>query len=279
MLWGLLAVLIFSLTLPATRIAVPEFGAVMFGMGRVLIAAALAAVVVLVRRAPLPDRRHWPAFAVVVLCVPIGFPLLTSFAMKSLPASHGSIVVGLIPLATAAWSTVLHGERPSRLFWVGCIVGVLSVLGFAIAEGAGRPQPADALLFAAAVIVGLGYTFGAKLSQEMAAWRVHCWAMLFAALPAALICLAGDSVSLTQTSPSGWFAMAWVGCGSMFCGFLAWYRGLALGGMARVGQMQLLMPLLSLVWSWLLVGETINATAWLAAFGILAAVGVCLRSR
>lgn len=279
-LWGFLGITTFSLTLPATRVGVPEFGPILFGPGRVLVAAALAAVVIVVNRDPVPDRRHWSDLALVILGVLLGFPLLTSYALQSLPASHGAVVIGLAPLATAFWATVLLGERPGRLFWAGCLSGVIAVLGFAIAEGAGQPQPADALLVAAALLVGLGYTFGGKLSKEIAPWRVLCWALIFAAPPVAAILIAtGAATTPKPITPPGWLAFAWVGFGSTFFGFLVWYRGLALGGVARVGQVQLLQPILALFWSWMLLNETINATTWLAALGILVAVAVCVRSR
>ena len=276
LLWGLVGVVIFSFTLPATRVAVPEMGAVFVGLGRALVAGVLAVVLVAVRGDRPPERRHWPGLAFVSLGVVFGFPLLTAFALRSLPASHGAVIVGLIPAATAVMAVVRAGERPPLLFWIGCVGGVVAVLVFAVVEGAGSPQPADLLLFVAVVLVGAGYAEGGRLSREMAPWRVICWSLI-GSIPLLVVPVAlavGDGF---RASPQAWIGFAWVACMSMFGGFFAWYRGLALGGVARVGQLQLLQPVLAVGWSALFLGEVVSLPTVLAALLVVGAAGVCIR--
>ncbi|MEO7001982.1 MAG: DMT family transporter [Ktedonobacterales bacterium] len=277
-LFGGLGVLCFSLSLPATRVADAGFGGIVVGLGRALIAAALAALLLAVRRERPPARRYWLGLAIVAIGVVIGFPLCSSIALQSLPASHGAVVVGLLPSATAIFASVRGGERPSALFWVGCAGGALAVLVFAILQGAGRPQPMDALLLAAVALGGMGYAEGGRLARDLGGWRVVCWALLLAApLLVAPVALAALFGTLTPT-PAAWLGLIYVAVFSMFLGFFAWYQGLAMGGIARVSQLQLFQPLLTLGWAALLLGEALNPVTLVAAVLVVASVAFSQRA-
>lgn len=277
---GGLGVLCFSLTLPATRLADPAFGGIVVGLGRALVAAVLAAVVLLLRRERIPSRRHWRGLAIVALGVVVGFPLCSALALQSLPAAHGAVIVGLLPASTAVFAVLRAGERPSLAFWVSCAFGVLAVLIFALVQGAGRPQPADALMLASVILGGLGYAEGGRLTRELGGWRVICWALLLAApilVGPVAVTLAWHGV--THATSAAWLGLGYVAIVSMFLGFFAWYQGLALGGVARISQIQLLQPLLTLGWAALLLHESITTPMMLAALLIIASVAASQRTR
>jgi drug/metabolite transporter (DMT)-like permease len=278
LLWGLLGVVGFSLSLPATRAAVPDFGPVIVGLGRAVIAGALAAGLLLILREPWPARRLWPSLGIVALGVVIGFPIFTAIALREVPSAHGAVVVGLLPAATAVMAVLRAGERPPLPFWLACLTGVVAVLVFAAVEGAGRLEPVDAWLLLAVLSAALGYAEGGRLSRELGGWRVICWVLVFSA-PALLlpvgIAVARDGLS---GGADAWLGLAYVSLVSMFLGFFAWYRGLALGGVARVGQVQLVQPVLTLIWSALLLGETIRPQTALAALLVVGCVALTRRA-
>lgn len=277
--FGGLGVLCFSFTLPVTRLADTLLGGTVVGLGRALVAAVLAAIVLLVRREKLPPRRYWFSLALVAIGIVIGFPLCSSLALQSVPASHGAVVIGLLPAATAVLAVVRAGERPSRLFWLACSAGVLAVAVFAFTQGAGHLQPADLLLLGAVALGALGYAEGGRLAREMGGWRVVSWALLLAApfLIAPVILAFHPHGSLLTPLP--WLGFAYVAVVSMFLGFFAWYRGLAVGGIARIGQVQLVQPVLTFVWSWLLLGEQITVGTAMAAAFVIACAAVSQWSR
>lgn len=256
--WGALGVLGFSLTLPATRAAAPELGGAFVGLARAIVAALCAGLLLMAKGETLPPRRLWGSLALTALGVVIGFPLCSALAMAQLPASHGAVLIGLMPAATALMAVVRAGERPQPAFWAACVLGVAAVLCFAVVEGAGLPQPADALLLASVFFGALGYAEGGKLARELGGWRVICWALVGCAplliLPVAWLCVTNWQ-SLIEASPRAWAGFAYVSLVSMFGAFFAWYRGLAEGGVARIGQIQLLQPVGTLLWSALLLGE------------------------
>jgi len=270
LLLGLLAVVAFSGTLPATRMAIPALGAVGIGLGRAVVAAAVAAVLLLVAGGPLPARRHWVGLALVAGGAVIGFPLCTALAMRDVPASHAIVVVGLSPAATALVAVVRAGERPAPAFWLATAAGALAVAVFAATQGATHAALADVWLLVAVAVVGVAYAEGGRLARELDGWRVICWALVLAAPAAALgVCFAGVP-PLATVPASAWLGLAYVSIVSALLGFFAWYRGMALGGIARVSQTQLLQPVLSVVWAALLLGEplapeTLGAAALVAA--------------
>jgi drug/metabolite transporter (DMT)-like permease len=283
-LWlGLAGVTIFALTLPMTRLAVgtpeaPQMSGVFIAMGRAVVAAALSVAFLGWTRAPLPRRADWPSLAVVSAGVVFGFPLLTSVAMRNVEAVHASVIVGVLPLATAAVGAWLHRQRPSRGFWACAVAGTALVVAFALlrsGHGGLSIDPADALLLAAMACAAVGYGWGASLSQRMRADHVICWALLIAlplTVPAALLTLPQSPLRA-----AAWWAFSYVAVFSMWLGFFAWYRGLALGGTVRVSQVQLLQPFLSMMFAVPLLGESLDALTVGFACAVIATVLVSKR--
>ena len=278
-LWlGLLGVVIFALTLPMTRLAVgtaqaPQMSGVFIAAGRAVVAAALSALLLLATRAPLPARGDWWPLAITSAGVVFGFPLFTSIAMRHVEAVHASVIVGVLPLATAAVGAWLHRQRPSAGFWACAALGSALVVAFAIIRSGSSGlaiQPADAMLLAAMVCAAVGYGYGAQLSQDMRAEHVICWALLIA-LPLTLP-LAWLTRPLAALPASAWGGFAYVAVFSMWLGFFAWYRGLALGGTVRVSQVQLLQPFLGMLFAVPLLGERLDALTVGFAIAVIATV-------
>ncbi len=271
---GAIGVAIFSLTLPFTRMAVAELNPIFIALGRAVVAAVGAGLLLWWLRAPRPTGTQWKALAITSLGCVIGFPVFSSVAMHYVPASHGAIVVGILPLATALFGALRFGERPSIGFWIAALVGSAIVVAFALWQGDGVLQLADGALFAAVIAAAMGYAEGGRLSQTMGGQQVISWALVLSV-----------PLLLPVTVWLGWHygvdasARAWIGFGyvslfSMFIGFFFWYKGLALGGIARVGQVQLLQPFLTLIGAVLLLGESLQASNILFALAIIAVVAI-----
>lgn len=273
LLLGLLGVVIFSLTLPVTRLAVTWLDPVTVGLGRAVVAAAVAGLVLLVTRQRRPRGREWASLAVVALGVVLGFPLLASWAMTRVPAAHGAVVLGVLPLATAAFGAILAGERPSILFWIIGLCGSALVVVFALREGGGGLSWPDLALLAAVVSAAIGYAEGARLSRTLGGWQVISWALVLSA-PFLLWPVVEHASRLDFASLpwQAWAAFAYVALGSQWLGFFAWYRGLALGGIARVGQVQLLQAFFSIGFAALLNGEAIGWDTLGFALAVVACV-------
>jgi drug/metabolite transporter (DMT)-like permease len=278
-LWlGALGVLIFALTLPMTRLAVgtaeaPQMSGAFIAVGRAVVAAALSALFLLATRAPFPARRDWWPLALTAGGVVFGFPLLTSLAMRHVEAVHASVIVGVLPLATAAVGAWLHRQRPSAGFWACALVGSALVVAFAIIRSGSTGlaiQPADGLLLAAMGCAAVGYGYGARLSQHMRAEHVICWALVLA-LPLTLP-WAWLTRPQSALQDSAWWGFAYVAVFSMWLGFFAWYRGLALGGTVRVSQVQLLQPFLGMLFAVPLLGERLDALTVGFAMAVIATV-------
>ncbi len=283
---GLLAVIAFSLTLPATRAAVPVLGPIVVGLGRGVIAGCIALTYIVARRIGVPRRQDWPALTIVAVCIVFGFPLFSAYAMRSLPAAHGAVVTGLIPAATALMGAWRAGERPSRAFWFACGGGVIAVLIFAAAEGAGRLQAADFLLLAAVLAAGLGYAEGALLARQWGPGggiRVISWVMVmgapFALAIAAWTIWQSPLPTLTSVSTAAWLGLGYVSVVSAYLGMFPWYAALARGGVGRIGQVQLIQPVLSLGWAALLLGEPVHTRTVAAALLVVASAGATLMLR
>ena len=273
-LWlGLLGIVIFAATLPMTRLAVgshdaPQMPSVFIAMGRAVVAAALSALLLLATRAPLPRRQDWLPLAITAAGVVLGFPLLTSLAMRHVEAMHASVIIGMLPLATAAVGALLHRQRPSNGFWLCAAVGSALVMAFALLRSGSaaslRMQPADLLLLAAVLCAAVGYGYGGRLSQQMRAEHVICWALVMA-LPLTLP-LSITNWPVAPLKASAWWGFSYVAVFSMWLGFFAWYRGLALGGTVRVSQVQLAQPFLSMLVAVPLLGERLDAVT--VGFGL-----------
>lgn len=278
-LWGGLGVLAFSFTLPATRLALADLDSTVVGLGRALGAAILSALLLALRRQPIPPRRLWSGLVIVALGCVVGFPLFSALALRTVPAAHGAVIVGLVPMATAVIGALRGGERPSPAFWAASILGLAAVLVFAAIQGAGRPQPADGLILIAVALAAWGYAEGAIVARQLGAWQVICWALVMSAPVLAPIVLVRAAETGISAGPIAWLGFAYVSIVSMFLGFFAWYRGLALGGVARIGQIQLAQPVLTLVWSAALLGETVSTATILAALAVMACVVLTQRAR
>jgi len=265
---GLLGVIIFSGSLPATRVAVEGFSPVFLTSARAVIAALLGAVLLLALKQKPPARSDLRALAVVALGVVVGFPLLTALALRHVSAAHSIVFVGLLPLATAIFAVLRGGERPRPAFWIFSIVGSLSVAGFAVSRGGAGSLAGDLLMVAAIVACGLGYAEGAVLSRRLGGWQVICWALVLALPVMALVALVTLPASWRGVGTPAWLGLAYVSVFSMLVGFVFWYRGLALGGIAKVGQLQLLQPFFGLALAGLLLHEPI-APAMIAAAAVI----------
>jgi drug/metabolite transporter (DMT)-like permease len=275
MFLGVIGVAIFSVTLPATRIAVTGgLDAVFVGLGRAVVAAAVAAVILAVTRQPVPPRCHWGRLVAVAFGIVLGFPLFMTIAMRTVPAAHGGIVLGVLPLATAAAAALLCRERPSAGFWAVAFLGSAVVVGFAMIKGGGDLQAADLWLLAAAACAGTGYALSGDLSRSLGGWQVICWVLLVALpfiVPPVLWVL--PDVDWQAPWPV-WGGFIYIALFSQLIGFFAWNRGLALGGVARVGQVQLLQVFMTLAASAWLLGEDIDAVTLVFAVGVVGVVAL-----
>ena len=278
---GALGVLAFSMSLPATRAAVRELDPWFVAFGRAVGAALLAWAYLRITGAPRPTGAQWRRLSVVALGVVFGFPLFTSLALTSETAAHGAVVVTVLPAMTAIFAVLRAGERPPPTFWLASAGGVAAVLTFLITTGSvrGSLQRQDLYLLAAVLLCGLGYAEGGALARELGGARTICWSLILAlpvTLPIALVAAAGRPPT---AGGEAWAGFAYVTVISMFLGFFAWYAGLARGGIAQVGQIQLAQPLLTLVWSALLLGEAVTPDSIVAALVVLACVVLLQRTR
>lgn len=273
--------LAFSLSLPATRLAVHELDPWFVAFGRAVGAALLASAHLAFSRAPLPTPTQRWRLAVVALGVVVGFPVFTSLALTTQTAAHGAVVVAALPAVTAVLAVVRAGERSPPLFWAAGAAGLLAVLAFLVTTGTvrGGLAPGDMLLLAAVVLCGLGYAEGGALARQLGGARTISWALLIAlpvTLPVTAVAVAAHP---PQAGAAAWSAFGYLTAVSMFLGFHAWYTGLARGGVARVGQVQLAQPVLTLLWSALLLGETVPAASFGVALVVLACVALAQRTR
>jgi drug/metabolite transporter (DMT)-like permease len=272
-LLGALGVLAFSVTFPATTAAETSFSPVLVGVGRTAIAAVVAIAVLGARREPLlPPRAAVRSLLVVAATVGLGFGLLSALALRHVSSVHGAVLTGLIPAATAGMAVLRAGERPRAGYWMALGLGLAVVLGFAVIQGGGRLRSADVLLIVAVAVGGIGYAEGGVLAREYGGWRVICWTLVVC-LPVSLpVTVAAAVASPPRHVTAGAAAgLIYVGVVSMCLGFFAWYQGLARGGLARIGRLQLAQPALTLGWSALLIGEHVS---WLTAAAAAAVIGV-----
>jgi drug/metabolite transporter (DMT)-like permease len=274
---GTLGVMVFALTFPMTRLAVgdvaaPQLPPAFVTAGRAAVAGVLSLLLLAAMRARVPARRHWGALAVSAAGTVVGFPLCLALALREVPAMHAAVVTGVLPLGTAVAAALWHRQRPSAAFWACAVAGCAVVLGFALAQGGGAPVAADGWLMLAVLCTSIGYVAGARVSAELPAWQVICW-VLVGSLPFTL-----PATALTwpdaPASAAAWGGFAYVSVFSMWLGFFAWYRGLALGGVVRVSQVQLLQPFLALLAAVPLLGEPLEPLTVACALAVLATVAV-----
>ncbi|MCX7329106.1 MAG: DMT family transporter [Hyphomicrobiales bacterium] len=294
LLLGLLGVVAFGGTFPMTKLAVAWFDPVFVTFGRAGIAGLLALIVIVVLRKPLPDKHLWLPIGIAALCLVWGFPGLTNFAMRLVESSHAGVVAGILPLGTAVAAAIILREPQSRAFWAISILGMLVVVGFAMRSGGGAGiggslgpaslgpaslGPAslglgDILVLISVAVASTGYVYSAKAARVMPGWEVISW-ILVVALPINLAGMAlswPGSAAFTAAPISALAGFAYVTVISQYVGFFFWNAGLAMGGVARVGQVQLLQTFITLIFAATLAGETVEPVVWLVAVVVVALV-------
>lgn len=275
---GFTAVAAFSLTLPATRVAVQELPPIFVASGRAAAAALLGAACLLLAGAPRPRGRQWLSVGIVALALGVLFPLCASFGARDASAAHGAVILGLLPLFTTLAGMLRVGERPQPLFWAAGLLGSSAVIAFALWENGGAAlTKTDFILFSAAIIASFGYAESARVAPELGSWQVVCWALLLV-LP---LNLASAALHFPErpASAQAWGALAYVTTMSQLFGVMLWTWGLRLGGVARVGQLQLLMPFLTFVAAALWLGEALSLATWLAAGCVLGSILLSQKAR
>jgi len=279
--WGLLGVIAFSFTVVFTRVAVGTMPPLFIGAGRAVVAAALAGVALWVTRQAFPDRKQWLRLAVVGGGVVVGFPLLTSYALATAPASHGAMVIALLPAATAVMAVLRGKEHPRPTFWFAAIAGAVAAVVFASVQGGelGQLHWADLLLFGAVIAAAVGYAEGGMLARQLGAWQTVSWALVLCSP----VMITLTVIAAFREAPSGgapeWASFAYLAVISMFFGFFAWYRGLGIGPMAQVSQIQLVQAVLSIGWAALLLHEGITWATGIGALVVIACAASAVRVR
>lgn len=278
--FGLVGVVIFSMTLPATKIAVPEFGAIPLSFYRATLAGVAALIYVFSQKILKPHKSDLPALIIISLLISFVFPIAIAIAMQDLPSSHGGIVLGISPLLTALFATLRFGERPSRGFWITAMIGSALVLFFSIKESGGTLQTSDLALLLAAISASYGYAEAGYLSQKMGGKAVISWVAIIALIPSLPIALylafisKSDSTLILNTSLQAWMALFFVSIFSAYIGNIFWYTGLSIGGISHVGQVQLLQPFCTLALSSLLIFEPLTITNIIFASAVLIVVAI-----
>ncbi len=269
---GFIGVVIFSGSLPATRLAVMEFDPVFLTMIRATLAALLGVCLLWLFKQKRPTRQQWVPLVIVALGVVIGFPLLTALALQYVTSAHSIVFIGLLPLATAVFGVLRGGERPRPVFWLFSILGSLLVMGYAFAQGLSAAPAGDVLMLLAVLVCGLGYAEGAKLSRSLGGWQVICWALVVSLPLVAPLSLLLAPATLSGISLPAWLSLGYVALFSMLIGFVFWYRGLAQGGIAAVGQLQLLQPFFGLALAAGLLHEQVSLGMVLVTVAVIGCV-------
>lgn len=271
---GLLGVTAFGLTLPVTRFVVSYLDPLFIGLGRAVVAALVAGALLLSAKESFPSKKQTLQLIIVALGVVIGFPILSAWAMQSVPASHGGVVLGILPLATATVGVKISGEKPSWGFWVSGVLGAILVVSYAFLQGIGSFLLGDFALLGAAIAAGVSYAVGGKLSREMGGWKVICWALVLS-FPFILIpAIAKAPKEVYELPLDVWVSFLYLALVSQLFGFFLWNKGLALGGIARVSQILLLQPFITIVASAVLIGETMDITTVIFALLVVATVAL-----
>lgn len=274
MLLGFVGVVIFSLTLPMTKLIVPYFEPIFIGLGRSVIAAVVAFILLVVLKESIPNKPQIKQLLLTAIGVIAGFPILISFGMQTVPASHGSVVIGLLPLVTAVFAVLISHERPSVGFWVAATIGALIVIVYSLLQGGMTLHLGDIYLLAASILGAWGYAVGGKLSKDMGGWQVICWVNIVGlpfSLLGAILLMPNDISSIPA---DGWFGLLYLALASQLFGFFFWYKGLAIGGIARVSQTQLLQPFLSIIASIVILGEEVGLSTYIFTVAVVIAIAI-----
>jgi drug/metabolite transporter (DMT)-like permease len=269
---GFIGVLLFSGSLPATKLAVTDMSPIFVTIARAAIAGVLALTVILIYKEKRPAKDQILPLVLVSLGCVIGFPLLSSLALQYITSAHSIVFLGMLPLATAVFGVFRGGERPHPVFWFFSIVGSLLVIGFAVSQGISASPIGDLLMLAAVILCGLGYAEGAKLSRTLGGWQVISWALILA-LPLMIpLFFIYFPQNIETVSNQAWFGLAYISLFSMFIGFIFWYKGLAQGGISSVGQLQLLQPFFGLALAAYLLHEPVS----IGMLGVTIGVILCV---
>jgi drug/metabolite transporter (DMT)-like permease len=279
LLLGFVGMVIFGGTLPATRLAVSAIDPIALTALRAAIAGVCSLVLLIALRRPLPPRALWPQLVIAMVCVVILFPLFMALGMQTVDASHGGVVLGVLPIATALVAVAITHERPRPLFWIASLAGAALVIAFALRQGGGAMSSGDLLLFAAVAVSAIGYAFSGRLTSSMPGWEVISWVLAIAlpiSIPAAWFTMPADMMQLPAKPLLG---LLYVAMFSQWIGFFAWNAGMAMGGIARVSQMQLLQPFVTFGLASLFNGETITWQIVAFAAAVVATVAISTRTR
>jgi drug/metabolite transporter (DMT)-like permease len=269
---GFIGVVIFSGSMPATRLAVMDMSPIFVTVARATIASLLALMVLVAFKEKRPSPKHLFSLLIVALGAVIGFPLLSALALQHITSAHSLVFLGLLPIVTACFAVLRGGERPKPIFWLFSIIGSLLVIGYAIYQGINTTPIGDILMLAAIILCGLAYAEGARLSKTLGGWQVISWALVLS-LPLMLpLMFIYQPASFSGVSTGAWMSLAYISLFSMFIGFIFWYRGLAQGGIAAVGQLQLLQPFFGLVLAATILHEKVS----IAMLAITVAVILCV---
>ncbi len=279
LLLGFIGMVIFGGTLPATRLAVSQNDPIALTSLRTAIAGLCSLVLLVALRRPLPPRALWPQLALTMLCVAVLFPLLMSMGMQTVDASHGGVVLGILPIATALVAVAITHERPRPLFWIASLAGAALVIAFSLRQGGGAFSTGDLLLFAAVAVSAIGYAFSGRLTSQMPGWEVISWVLVIAlplSIPAAALTMPAD---ISHISLKPWLGLLYVALFSQWIGFFAWNAGMAMGGIARVSQIQLLQPFVTFALAAFFNDETITLQILLFAAAVVVTVAISTRTR
>ena len=279
LLLGFIGMVTFGGTLPATRLAVSQIDPIALTSLRTAIAGLCSLVLLVALRRPLPPRALWPQLALTMLCVAVLFPLLMSMGMQTVDASHGGVVLGILPIATALVAVAITHERPRPLFWIASVAGAALVIAFSLRQGGGAFSTGDLLLFAAVAVSAIGYAFSGRLTSQMPGWEVISWVLVIAlplSIPAAALTMPAD---ISHISLKPWLGLLYVALFSQWIGFFAWNAGMAMGGIARVSQIQLLQPFVTFALAAFFNDETVTLQILLFAAAVVVTVAISTRTR
>ncbi|ODQ07959.1 MULTISPECIES: DMT family transporter [Enterobacterales] len=266
---GFIGMLIFSGSLPATKAAVLGFDPLFLTAARATIAGLLSLIMLLLYKEKLPTFKQWVSLTVVSLGVVVGFPLLTAIALQEITSAHSLVFLALLPLSTAIFAVIRGGEKPRPIFWFFSIIGSLLVMGYALSQGGGSSISADLLMIASVIVCGLGYAEGATLTKALGGWQVICWALIVSLPPMIILSFILMPEELATISLSAWLGLGYVSLFSMLIGFIFWYKGLSQGGIATVGQLQLLQPFFGLGLAAVLLHESVNLLMLFVTIGVI----------
>jgi drug/metabolite transporter (DMT)-like permease len=277
--WGTVAVLAFSLTVPLTRIAAPVFGGIIAGPGRAALAATVAGLFLFATSQRRPALHDLPMLMAAGLGLFVGYPLFLSLGLETVPSVHGAVTSGLLPMATAVGAVTMAGERPPAMFWIATAAGVLAVAAYAVTQGGGKLVAGDAWLLGAVISAGVGNASAGVIGRKLGGWQTTCWALLVVS-PISFGAVLQDSAGLAAHVPAvAWICLLYLGIVSSLLAFCAWVKALSIGGIARIGQLQLFQPFVILLLSVLFLGERVTAASLVASLAVFSCVVLCLGTR